>query len=77
MSETTEGTPRPDVIRFGSDLAISWDAYKRGINAAVVPDGTYLVRNNVGNLALVDADGNYRGFIDTMVGEVVVRDSAP
>jgi len=69
---------RPDIIRFGPDLAISWEAYKQGINEADVPEGTYLIRNQAGNLALIDTEGNYRGFIDTTAGHVDVianRDS--
>lgn len=63
---------RPDTIRFGTDLAISWEAYRQAIEEAVVPAGTYLIRNNAGNLALIDAEGNYLGFIDTMAGHVDV-----
>lgn len=34
--------------------------------------GAYVVRNEVGNLAVLSADGTYIGYIDVLSGEVEV-----
>jgi hypothetical protein len=34
--------------------------------------GAGVVRNDVGNLAVLDADGTYIGWIDTLTGEVEI-----
>jgi len=55
----TEKMPLPPLTPFALMTAL-----------ATIPQGCTLVKNEVGNLAILDTDGVYIGFVDLTTGEV-------
>lgn len=61
-------------MRVAGLIAVPWADFQRVIaQADRVPEGAMLIRNEVGNLAVVSAEGDYIGFIDPLVPEVVLN----
>lgn len=60
------------MTRVAGQIAVSWDEYRQAIIDAPVPDGTFLVKNSVGELTLVNSAGDYLGYIDALLPGVEV-----
>lgn len=57
-----------------ADLADRYESVSADLrDLARANPGAHVVRNDVGNLAVVTAGGTYLGYIDVLTGEVVTH----
>jgi len=61
-------------MRLNGQIVGSWADFRRAVaEADNVPEDAVLTKNRVGNFAILTAEGEYIGYVDPHVPEVVLN----